>query len=299
MPGKLGLALTLLSSLSLVWQSNAIASSNSCERWQISYNYAVEHFKAVNYESLRKENLDNTQVVFLGEHHLHHLLPMYEWLFGAFKKLDPSFDCVFLEEDRDQKLSDADSRIQDRYKAAQRKGLKPFFVDKFAPKPDWILSWYQFGLLKESDPIKYREYADRFSDWITSEAYARNFRIADNIRSLLSQGQCKRAIAIYGSFHLDDGDNKNETKTIPQLLSEAKISAKAYLMREPLTQLGGTDLGNPQTSAQNLNSSLVKALTCGKPGQDLYRKTLLGTGFKNSVYSGIFLVPQDAIPATN
>lgn len=269
-------------------------ADSTCAEWQARYLTLSLSSTPLTETIWKDQNIAAVEVVFLGEHHLHRLQGFYSGVLSTFRKISPAFDCLFIEEDRNSSLDEADPRMKVKYLEALKLDYLPFFVDQFEKKPDWILSTPDLTKLRNSDHEKYLTYVHKFNAWINETAYRRNRAVAQRMVELLRGRQCHKAIAIYGKWHVDDESENPGTDTLPHLLSKADIPYRAYDIDEPLSTLANhEDFGDPNSNEQIIKESTALADRCVQTGQQpLWIKPLFVPQM-NSVWNGYLFVPNE------
>jgi len=277
-----------------LYNTSYSSEENACSQWQSLYSNILEsHPEQMTEGFWKKEDLSNTDIVFFGEHHLHKLASFYKDTFTKIKQAYPSFDCLFLEEDYRSSIEKFKEQrpLFSFVFDLQNQGLKFFFVDQFEDMPGGYLSNELTKKLMEENPEEYERYMQKFINYVTQEGYHRNKRISQRIKDLFQNHQCTKAVAIYGSWHIDDQDQNSET--LPPLLKKLGLTIKSYKAIEPLRYFAQENQYAPLTRDMVLKRSKQLAETCLKTNQEkIWEKTLFVKKVENLIWNGYFFTPD-------
>lgn len=264
-------------------------SVKECTDWNARYQRLSTESTPLTSGWLRQEVESDAQVIFLGENHIHDKRHFEEWFLKSVKAMDPSFNCVFREDDVDQEIPDEIRRYLEPL------GYQPYNVDKMIPFPDWQIKHVDLlRKLAREQPGKYKLYNRRLAQYLWDESYnIRHPIIADNIEHLFKSGQCKKAIALYGAWHIDDGDENEATMTVPDYLRSRSIKVKSYVIEESLTYLSGTGLQTIVQKENNLLKAREMTKTCAQKATNssLWVSPLIQK-LNNNALDGIIYVPE-------
>lgn len=223
----------LFSVFSLLQAVVASGHERSCEEWT-RFAAAASEAAAPFQETLPtwKNSWNDADVLLIREYHTEETYRLHADLLPLLEKIDPRFDCAFLEAASDmQPLLDGFARGEVPF----YKYLSPLFMRE--DDEELENHYYRIPIDAairngwksiDADLESARLYAPDFAPMSAEGISIRNQAMAERISRAVSSGECKKSVFIVGSKHL--ARIPGEIASVPDLLKEKGIASAQILM---------------------------------------------------------------------